>query len=67
MRKQYIIVKSTFVNVFTIKRPKGAIAARSRGVLMVNIINKCILSILVYNLCLNIHLTIYINRYIYMK
>ena len=34
----------------TIKRPKGASAARVRGVLMVKILYECILSILVYNL-----------------
>jgi len=33
-----------------IKRPKGASAAKDLGVLMVKIQNKCILSILVYNL-----------------
>ena len=36
----------------TIKRPKGASAARVRGVLMVKILYECILSILVYNLFL---------------
>ena len=41
---------STFVSVFMIKRPMGVSAARARGVLMVKILNKCILSILVYNL-----------------
>jgi len=44
---------STFACVFTIKKPKGASAARARGVLIVNILNKCILSILVYNLFLD--------------
>ena len=34
------------------KRPKGVSAMRARGVLMVKILNKCILSILVYNLFL---------------
>jgi len=52
MYTQYVRVKSTFVSVFTIKRPTGVSAARARGVLMVNILNKCILSILVYNLFL---------------
>ena len=41
---------STFVGVFTIKRPKGAGAARAYGVLMETILTKCILSSLVYNL-----------------
>jgi len=35
------------------KRPMGASAARARCVLMVKILNKCILSILVYNLVLD--------------
>mgnify|MGYP000215226485 CR=1 FL=1 len=62
--------KSTFVSVFTIKMPKGASAARTRGLLMVNILNKCILSILVYNLFLDkkrnisIHHNISIHWYI---
>jgi len=30
--------------------PKGASSVRTRGVLMVKILDKCILSILVYNL-----------------
>jgi len=61
---------SKFVSVFTIKRPKGSIAARARGVLMVNILNKCILSILVYNLFsfrernLSMHHKYLIHRYI---
>ena len=42
--------QSTFVSVFTIQTHKGASAANVRGVLMVKILNKCILSILVYNL-----------------
>ena len=46
-------IRSTFVSVFTIKRPMGARASRARGVLMVKILNKCILSILVYNLFLD--------------
>jgi len=33
-----------------IKRNKVAYAARARGVLMMKILNKCILSILMYNL-----------------
>ena len=37
-----VIVKSTFVSVFTIKRPKGTSAARACGVLMLKILNKCI-------------------------
>ena len=49
----FVIVKSTFVSVFTIKRHKGASVARARGVLLVKIPNKCILSILVYNLFLD--------------
>ena len=49
----HVIVIVTFVSVFTIKRPKGAGAARVRGVLMVKILNKCILSISVNNLFLN--------------
>ena len=32
-------------SVFTIKRPKGASAARACGVLMVKILNKCTLTI----------------------
>jgi len=54
-----------------IKRPKGASAARVCGVLMIKILNKCILSILVYNLFLDrqhaifyIHRSISIYRYI---
>ena len=42
--------QSAFITVFTIKRHNGACAARARGVLMVKILNKYILSILVYNL-----------------
>jgi len=41
---------STFVSVFKIKRSRGASAARSRGVLIVKILNKCILIISGYNL-----------------
>ena len=44
-----VIVMSTFVNVFKI----DASAVRACGVLMVKILNKCILSILVYNLFLD--------------
>jgi len=49
----FVIVKSTFVSVFTIQRHKGASVARARGVLLVKIPNTCILSILVYNLFLD--------------
>ena len=38
---------------FTIKRTNGASAARAHDVLMVNTLNKCTLSILVYNLFLD--------------
>ena len=56
--------QSTFVSVFTIKMPKGVSATRASGVLMVNILNKCILSILVYNLFLDRQCTIlYIPQY----
>ena len=41
--------QNTFVSVFTIKRHKGANAANVRGVLIEQILNTCILSILVYN------------------
>ena len=41
---------SIFVSVFTIKRSMGASVARARELVMVKILNKCILSILVYNL-----------------
>ena len=61
--------QSTFVSVSTIKRPKGTSAERARGISMVNILNKCILSILVYNLFLDRQRNIlytpqYFNRYI---
>jgi len=46
----YVLVNSIFVSVFTIKRLKGESDGRAHGVLMVKIRNKCILSILVYNL-----------------
>jgi len=49
----YVLVNSIFVSVFTIKRLKGENDGRAHGVLMVKILNKCILSILVYNLFLN--------------
>ena len=61
---------STLVSVVTIKKSKGARAARARGVLMVKILNNCILSILVYNLFLvrqcniSIHRNSSIHRYI---
>ena len=58
----YVIVKSTFVSVFTIKRPQGASAARVCGDLMVKTLNKCILSILVYNLYLDRHHNILVHR-----
>ena len=45
--------QSTFVSVFTIKRPKGMSAARARGLLIVKTLNKCILSSLVSNLFLD--------------
>ena len=36
----YVKVKSIFVTVYTIKRPKGASEARARGLLMVKTVNK---------------------------
>ena len=45
-----IYSKSTVGSVFTIKRHKGASAARARGLLMVKTLNKCILISLVSNL-----------------
>ena len=57
----YIIV---IVSVFKIKRSKGASATRARGVLMVKILNKCILSIVAYNLILDRHCNLlYTPRY----
>ena len=47
---RFMLYNSTFFSVFTIKRYMGASAARARDVLMVKILNKCIPSILVYNL-----------------
>ena len=45
---------STFVSVFTIKRPKDAASAvRACGILLVKILNKCILSILIHSLFLD--------------
>ena len=44
-----MLSNSTFVSVFTIKGSKGASPSKARGVLMVNILNKCILSIIVNN------------------
>ena len=41
----YVIVKSTFVSVFTIKRPIGASEARARVVLMMKILYTCTVSI----------------------
>ena len=41
---------NTCISVFTIQRPKGASATRACGVLMVKILNKCILSILVFKI-----------------
>jgi len=49
----YIYSYSTFVPVFKIKRHKRANVARASGFLMVKILNKCILIILVNNLCLD--------------
>ena len=46
----YVIVKSIFVTVFTIKRPKGASEARARGLLMVKTVNKYTLNSLVSDL-----------------
>jgi len=43
------------------KRYKGANAASARGVLMVKILNKCILSILGYNLFLDRQRIFYIH------
>jgi len=44
------MVKSIFVTFFTIKRPKGASAARARGLLMVKTLNKYTLNSLVSDL-----------------
>jgi len=41
---------STFVSVFTIKRPTGSSAARTRSLLMVKTLDTCILCSLVSNL-----------------
>mgnify|MGYP000459972634 CR=1 FL=1 len=49
-QQKNIYVTVTFVSVFTIEMSKGASSTGARGVLIVNILNKCILSILVYNL-----------------
>jgi len=46
----FVIVKSTFGSVFTIKRPKDESAARACDVLMVKTLNKCSLCSLVSNL-----------------
>ena len=53
LTETYRFYKSTFVGVFTIKTPKGASAARARGVVVVKILNKYNLSILVYDLFLD--------------
>ena len=53
-----VIAKSTFV-----RRPNGASTAKAYGVLMVNILHKCILSILVLILFLDRHRNGYIHRY----
>ena len=45
-----VLVIVTFVSVFCIRRSKSTSAAKTLGILMVKILNKCILSILVYNL-----------------
>ena len=44
---------NTFVSVFTIKRHKGASAARARGLLMVKTVNKYTLNSLVSDLFCN--------------
>jgi len=57
--------RSTFVSVFTIKRPKGLLHCKSQShVLMLKILNKCILSMLVYNLFLNRQCNISIHQFI---
>ena len=67
---RFMFCNSTFFSVFTIKRYMGASAARARDVIMVKILNKCIPSILVYNLfqtdsaIVYIHRNISIHRYI---
>ena len=61
-RSRHVIV--TFVSVFTLKRPKGASAAKAGGILMMKILNKCIPTILVYNLLLDRHRYISIHWYI---
>jgi len=43
----------TFVIVFKIKRSKGTSAVRACGISMVKVLNKSILSILMYNLVLD--------------
>ena len=61
---------STFVSVFTIKRPKVASKANAHDFLKMKIRIKCILSTLAFNLFLDIqrktilHSTISIHRYI---
>ena len=47
-----------------ITRPKSASAVKARGVLIVKILNKCILSILVYNLFLDWQRNSSIHRFI---
>ena len=61
-RSRHVIV--TFVSVFTLKMPKGASATKAGGILMMKILNKCIPSILVYNLLLDRHRYIPIHWYI---
>jgi len=52
--------------LLTIKRPKGANAAIAHGVFIVKILNKCILSILVYILFLDRQRNIlYTPQYVY--
>jgi len=41
----FVIVRLRFVSVFTIKKPKGASAARAHDVLMLKLLDKCILNI----------------------
>ena len=41
----FVIVRLHFVSVFTIKKPKGASAARAHDVLMLKLLDKCILNI----------------------
>ena len=54
----------SFVTDFTFKSHKGASTARVHGVSLVKILNKCILSTLVYNIFLDRQCTISIQRYL---